>query len=289
MAGSWIVVKTAPEIALKSDFVRSSFMKALEWNLKNALSSNGLKALDLERKGGRIFFHCEMPEKALKVLRKVFGIHALAVGERHSPAELSAIEQEAAKFAPKVLKKAQSFAVRAKLACKKHYNSRAVEVRAGDVVRNAVKGSVVNLSKPDVKIVFEIFESAFYIYAGQENCFGGLPVGVSGKVAFIPSKNSREDFKACWLLLKRGCSIIIIGKAKKLAKSLKEWNSFKDLESVKTWSEALGRGCVCLATSGSRVGEKSLAAFEKNDSRLGALVLRPLLLFPEKLFKGVRA
>ncbi|MDO8647902.1 MAG: THUMP domain-containing protein [Candidatus Diapherotrites archaeon] len=283
---SWIVVKTAPEISLKSGFVRSMFMKRLEWNIKNSLSANNLKAWDLDRKGGRIFFKTENPEKCLKVLRKVFGIHALAIAEKHSPAELPAIGQEAASFAKKHLKKGQSFAVRAKIGAKKQFNSHAVEVQGGDSVLNAVNGLKVNLSKPDVKIVFEIFENSFYVYAGQRLCEGGLPVGVSGKTAFFPGKKLSCDFNACWLLMKRGCEIVLVGKSEKLAKKLNAWNSFNDLEVVKSEQEAVLKECVCFATSDSKIDEKSIAGFEKFDSERKFLVLRPLLLFPKELLKG---
>ena len=289
MPEDWIVVKSAPEIALKSDFVRSSFMKSLEWNIKNSLSANGLKASELDRKGGRVFFRSENPKKALKILHKVFGIHALAIAERHSPAEMPAIEIESANYSRKFLKKGQCFAIRAKLAAKKSYNAHAVEVRAGDIVREAVKGVSVNLSKPDVKIIFEIFDKEFYIYSVQEMCFGGLPVGVSGRIAFLASKKPSEDFKACWLLLKRGCELVIVGNSAKLAKKLKDWNSFKEILSAKTEKEALEKGCVCFANADSKLDEKSAKAFEKQDAKIGALVLRPLLLFPKELFKGVKA
>jgi len=289
MQNDWIVVKTAPEIALKSDFVRSSFMKALEWNIKNALSANGLKAAELDRKGGRIFFKSESPKKALKILHNVFGIHALALAERHSPAEMPAIETESANFARKALKKGHCFAVRAKLGAKKSFNAHDIEVKAGDIVRKAVDGVSVNLSKPDVKIIFEVFDNEFYVYAGQEMCFGGLPVGVSGRIAFLASKKPAEDFKACWLLLKRGCELVLVGKSPKLAKMLEEWNSFKEVLSAKTEKEALEKGCVCFASSDSRLDEKSAKAFEMQDAKIGALVLRPLLLFPKELFKGVKA
>jgi len=289
MLEDWIAVKTASEISLKSGFVRHEFMKRLEWNIKSVLKAKGIEAREFNRKGGRIFFQTSSPKKAVGDLRKVFGIHALAVAERHSPAELPAIEQEAGKYAVKVLKKGKSFAVRAKLAAKKHFNSHAVEVRAGDSVLNAVKGVKVNLSRPDVKIVFEVFEDCFYVYAGQVKGFGGLPVGVSGKVGFITGKKLKDDFKACWLLLKRGCELVLIGKSEKLAGKLKDWNSMREVEAVENAEKALMQGIVCFANGDSKLDEKSVKGFENFDAKQKALMLRPLLIVPQKVFEGVKA
>lgn len=285
MAQAWVCVKTASEISLKSSFVRQSFMKTLEQNIKNSLRANSLAAGSFERKGGRIFFNVEKPEKALKVLKKVFGIHALAVCEKFQSAELPAIVQEVEKYSRKVLKKGNSFAVRAKLAAKKHFNSKAVEERCGTAVLKAVKGIKVNLSKPDVKITVEVFEDSFFVYSAQEKAFTGLPVGVSGTVAFFPSKEPAMDFKACWLLLKRGCNLILVGKPGKLAGKLKEWNTFQEPETVETAEKALKLGSVCFASGDLKLGEKSIKQFNAFDSRQNELVLRPLLLCPFEIFK----
>ena len=289
MLEAWVIVKTASEISLKSGFVRQEFMKRLERNIKSVLKAQKIEAGGFYKRGGRIFFQTGRPEKAVAALGKVFGVHALAVAERHSPAELPAIEQEAGKYSVKVLKKGKSFAVRAKLAAIKHFNSHAVEVRAGDSILKAVKGVRVNLSKPDVKIVFEVFEDCFYVYAGQVKGFGGLPVGVSGKVGFIAGKKLKDDFKACWLLLKRGCEIVLIGKPGKLAKKLKDWNSMREVEVVESAEVALMQGVVCFAKGDAKLSEKSIKNFESFDAKQKALMLRPLLLAPEKVFEGVKA
>ena len=279
MPGDWVLVKTASEISLKSDFVRQSFMKALEWNIKQVLKSKKLGARDFFRKGGRIFFQSPDAEKALKALKKVFGIHALAVARKFDRPELPAIEQEIALFAPKVLKKSQTFAVRAKVIGRHHFNSHAVEVRGGDAVRNAVKGVKVNLSSPQVKITVEAFEECFFLYANQSRGFGGLPVGVSGRIGFFVGKKTADDFKACWLLLKRGCEIVLVGKkAKALAKKLKDWNSGNDFIIAENAEDALLKGVIAFAAGDSKLDEKSLKSFEAFDAKQKLLVLRPLLL-----------
>jgi thiamine biosynthesis protein ThiI len=285
MASGWVLVKTASEISLKSDFVRQQFMHSLEQNIKAALSRKHIQHSGFYRKGGRIFFQSEQAEKAVKLLKKIFGIHAVAVAEKFSPAELPAIVQETANYAKKVLKKGNSFAVRAKVIGRHHFVSKAVEERCGDAVLSAVKGLKVNLSKPEVKISLEVFENEFFIYGFQEKCFGGLPVGVSGKTAFIPGKKLSGNFKACWLLMKRGCEIVFVGNPSGLSKKLEPWNSFHQFQTAKSIEEALRNDCVCLASSESVLSEKEFKDFEKFDEKQNALVLRPLLLLPKNYFK----
>ena len=49
-----------------------------------------------------------------------------------------------------------------------------------------------------------------YIYLESVSCFGGLPLGVSGKVGALIRNTA--DMYAAWLMMKRGASIFPIGK-----------------------------------------------------------------------------
>ncbi|HEX9741361.1 MAG TPA: tRNA uracil 4-sulfurtransferase ThiI [Nitrospiraceae bacterium] len=73
----------------------------------------------------------------------------------------------------------------------------------------ALTGKKVNLSEPDLTIHIELMAGHSYVAAGKEPGPGGMPTGVSGKVACLLS-GGIDSPVATYRMLKRGCKATLI-------------------------------------------------------------------------------
>jgi thiamine biosynthesis protein ThiI len=283
-----LLVKTASEIALKSDFVRRFFTKKLVESVKFALKKNKVAFSSIERAGGRLFVFCEKPEKAQLALSRLPGIHATAIALRFSPAEFALLEKQVVLFAKGFLEKGDSFALDARVVNNKVFSAKDLENRLGAAVIKAIPGLKVNLSAPEKEIFIEVGTKGFFIFSSETRCLGGLPLGVEGGVALFFS-GQKEELAAAFLLLHRGCNIfpIVEKKSKGLENHialLVPFNAYRDF-SIATKGElpllARERNIKAIATADSALDEKSLASYEKFDALHSLVVLRPLLLYPK--------
>jgi thiamine biosynthesis protein ThiI len=69
------------------------------------------------------------------------------------------------------------------------------------------KGAKISM-KPEKKIFVEVADDA-YVFFEKQKGLGGLPVGVSGKVAVLFS-GGIDSPVAAWMMMKRGCSIELL-------------------------------------------------------------------------------
>ena len=70
-------------------------------------------------------------------------------------------------------------------------------------------GAQVKLKNPDVSIYVEITPTKFLVYFDEVKAHGGLPVGVSGKVAVMLS-GGIDSPVAAWQMMKRGCQAMFV-------------------------------------------------------------------------------
>jgi tRNA uracil 4-sulfurtransferase len=70
-------------------------------------------------------------------------------------------------------------------------------------------GCKVSLKEPGLDISFDLTAKAAYMYSLREEGPGGLPVGVSGKVAVLMS-GGIDSPVAAWLLMRRGCEATLL-------------------------------------------------------------------------------
>ncbi len=73
----------------------------------------------------------------------------------------------------------------------------------------ALTGKKVNLSDPDLTIYIEMMARQSYVAAGKEPGPGGMPTGVSGKVACLLS-GGIDSPVAAYRMLKRGCKATFV-------------------------------------------------------------------------------
>ena len=194
------------EIALKGRN-RPWFIARLVNNIRHATSDLDVRAIRplvgrLEVALGPTATYEQVAER----LRRVFGIANFSKASR-APLDIEAI---AAAILPDLGElNPRSFRVTVKRADKRFpMKSPEVEREIGGRIKLA-KGWHVDLEKPELTISIEMLTSeAFYTFA-KERGAGGLPTGVSGKVACLLS-GGIDSPVAAWRMMKRGCSAVLV-------------------------------------------------------------------------------
>ena len=87
-------------------------------------------------------------------------------------------------------------------------NSEEVNKDLGAFVQH-LTGALVKLKDPDICIYVDIQTSGFLVYFDEVKAHGGLPVGVSGKVAVMLS-GGIDSPVAAWQMMKRGCQAMFV-------------------------------------------------------------------------------
>ena len=207
------------EIALKSEYVRRSFLDRLVDNIQDHLLHEGLEC-GVERERGRIFLYPQDEDSCVQLLRRVFGIVSFSPAVETS-SKMGEICDTAADVARRVLKEGMSFAVKSRRTGTHPYTSHDVAVEVGDAVRNAVPGLKVDLKNPDKEIYVEVRGKRGYIFTEKIPGPGGLPIGTQGRVVALVE--DKRGAVAAWLMMKRGCRCVVA------------------FQSPSNWSEALRR------------------------------------------------
>jgi thiamine biosynthesis protein ThiI len=102
-----------------------------------------------------------------------------------------------------------SFRVSAKRSDKRFpLKSPQIEREIGGRIKSA-RGWRVNLSDPALTIHVEILSAEAFYFFGKDRGPGGLPTGVSGRVACLMS-GGIDSPVAAWRLMKRGCSTLLV-------------------------------------------------------------------------------
>jgi len=83
-----------------------------------------------------------------------------------------------------------------------------IEREVGGRIKEA-KGWLVNLDEPELTIHVEALTNDAFYYFGKERGAGGMPVGVSGRVACLLS-GGIDSPVAAWRLMRRGCRVLLV-------------------------------------------------------------------------------
>lgn len=192
------------ELALKSKPVRRRWVRILISNISNGLSRAGIKA-QISHKWSRIIVKTLDVEPSIKVLSRVFGLTHIAP---FTYVSLDGLEDYVAKKAENLLENAENFAVRVKRTGRHGFTSLDLEKRLGAILKEKT-GVKVSLENPSRTVYVEVHNSECYIYTRRIECCGGLPLGSSGRVLALISTGIDSPV-ASWLMMKRGCSIIVL-------------------------------------------------------------------------------
>jgi thiamine biosynthesis protein ThiI len=194
------------EIALKGNN-RPYFIARLARNLREATSDLGVREVRVLM--GRIQVELESDADWTTVrsrLARVFGVANFAQAGR-APLDVDAIA--AAILRDLGDREVRTFRVSARRADKRFpLTSPQLEREIGGRIKQA-RGWTVNLGDPEFTIHVEALTTDAFYYFGKEQGAGGLPVGVSGRVACLLS-GGIDSPVAAWRLMRRGCRVHLV-------------------------------------------------------------------------------
>lgn len=197
------VVVHYQELALKGRN-RPWFIDRFVRNLREATA--GLDVAEVRPLMGRVELVLGPSADADRVVDRVlgtFGVANAAVGERVEP-DVEAIAAAALRLLEG--REAPSFRVTATRADKRFpLTSPEIERLVGGRIREA-RGWPVDLSHPALVVRVEILQDVAFCSVEKRPGPGGLPVGVSGRVACLLS-GGIDSPVAAWRMMKRGCRV----------------------------------------------------------------------------------
>ncbi|MBS3061054.1 MAG: hypothetical protein J4215_00560 [Candidatus Diapherotrites archaeon] len=281
-SGSLILVKTASEIAIKSDFVQKRFTGILVKNMRTALKNAHVSVDSISTGRGRLFVSGSDASKSIGVLSRVFGIHELAPVTRLEKSDFESVVSLAILTAKSELKAGDSFCVRCSRSGQHFFSSKDIEIEAGSRILEAVKDVKVKLVGPTKTVFVEVYPKAVVAYSSTVKGLEGLPVGSQGRIGLLLDSSSEDVFLAGFLLLKRGCNLVAVQTGKTGESALKRLEAFNSLASFSAVK----------ADELSKVADVNILASAKtnfgySDSDWRFPVLYPLIGFPKEVLPAV--
>lgn len=217
------------EIGLKSAPIRRRFENTLKDNMLTMLMEDGVEAL-VNNKGARYYVEATDIDAAVRSIRKVFGVASISIAEVCS-SRMEDMCAAAAEYSLSRLSEGQSFAVKARREGSQGYTSVDVgrEVGSAIFLANEHKGVKVDLTNPEAVFFVEVRDNHAYIFQDYIRCHAGLPVGTQGKVIALVEND--RDMVSAWLMMKRGCRIMVRGNGD--FESLRQYDPLiKKLEGI---------------------------------------------------------
>jgi len=219
------------ELFLKSEPVKKRFEQQLIANIRA-----GMPDAKVTRRRGRILVENESGD----TIGRIFGIVSYSQVTTCEPT------MEEMKKAVVPLVHEGTFALRVNRPYKQFpKTSQEIAVALGSAVVEA-KGNKVNLSAPDQAVFVEVFEDVVYVFTETISGPGGLPLGTSGRLLLL--NDSKDSERAAWMMMKRGCTIDVLGEKSSL---IEEWSIGHKINYVEGDAEELMDGYPALV-SGSR-------------------------------------
>jgi len=202
---SHAIVKTH-ELALKGKN-RPWFMRKLTDNLRAATKGSGVdKVWKGQLMVGLTLSDEECWPEVKSRIKEVFGV-AKFYKAYELPQDLDGLKASL----PKMLegRRFNSFRITTNRADKRfHMNSEQVNRDLGAFVRD-LTGAHVSLKEPELSIYVDIQTKGLLVHFDEVKAHGGLPVGVSGKVAVMLS-GGIDSPVAAWQMMKRGCQAMFV-------------------------------------------------------------------------------
>lgn len=229
-----VIVLIAPEIAIKSEVVRSFMIARLKKNISFYLKYANLETKDISYTSGRLIIPSKKPQEIVSLLKTCFGIHSLFLSEVIS---FVSLEDLAKKVLPLCENKFsnETFAVRGK-SFSKLFSSKDLEIALGDSVTEKYPKLIVKLKDPKKELFCLVVKDKAFVYFDAISGAGGMPVSVQGKAAILCNKNTNKNdlILIAKSLMKCGASIILASddEPKISLSELQMYNCFIQIKSI---------------------------------------------------------
>ncbi|MBU7015564.1 MAG: hypothetical protein HXS52_07140 [Theionarchaea archaeon] len=193
------------EIGTKSRRTRRRWESIFMKNIRSALEANNVEFSSIENPRGRIIVATRDP-RAVDVIKDVFGISSISFATRGS-LDLKDMKEKAWEFYRR-FGKGGTFRISTQRLDKQFpLTSQEVSAEVGAFI--ACRHVSVDLTNADVDIGIEILSDAAYFFVDRISAYGGIPVGIQGKV--LIHLTDRRSAVAAWMMLKRGCGLVVHG------------------------------------------------------------------------------
>ncbi|HHZ74618.1 MAG TPA: hypothetical protein EYN58_05505 [Candidatus Poseidoniales archaeon] len=279
----WII--RMGEIILKSRQVRRFMRKALQKHLVIQAQVRGAKVKVSPWQGMLFLDLIEGEESAAEdAIRHTFGLT--------SADPLTSVSVDAEVVADAVIhlaptEKGATFAVQ----CKRHgekqeWTSQTFAGAVGAAILARAPHLKVNLSNPEWPVRIALMPEEVGILGTKIVCQGGLPTGVQGSV--ITELNNERDYLAAWLVMRRGCRLIVSSDSKtELLDLVKLWDPSQINDDLKSYlATAPGPGYIgaVWAVVGDNLGSQTFQI----DGNVPMATLEPLVGWSEETMDELR-
>ena len=184
-------------------------LERLRSNTLDLMAREGVEG-DVHRMGARLWAVGPDPARLADVAARTFGVVSA------SPARLVPATIEAISAACVELASARpgwtSFAIRARREGTHTFSSQDVNVKAGSAVFLAAQATgakpEVDLDQPDLAIDVDVRADKAFVFSGQVDGPGGIPMGTQGRILALVSDEA--SFVAAWLMARRGCHVALL-------------------------------------------------------------------------------
>jgi len=209
------------EIGLKSASVRRRFEQQLVADIRRRHAMAGVPCV-ISQARGRIFIDSDDWRKSCEILSRTFGVVSFSPVTKVS-SEVEELKKAVLEFARPLMFKGASFAVRARRSGNHPYTSQEVAATLGEAILkdNASLGITVDLEKPDVEVFVEVRDRSAYLFSSALSGPGGMPLGSQGRALSVV--DSENGLASTWLMMKRGCSVLIMTPDRSLVDPLEKW------------------------------------------------------------------
>jgi thiamine biosynthesis protein ThiI len=221
------------EVALKSKAVRRRFEAALRKNIVESFIKLSIECR-IELDWGRVYIWSKDEEKSAEILKRTFGVVSFSRALECS-SEKEDIYRIAVELSKSLFKNGMSFRVKARRTGQHEYTSMELAKEAGSAIwlANESKDPRVDLTNPDLTIHIEVRQDRAYIFNEVVPGPGGLPLGTQGRILGLIT--DKKGVAACWMMMKRGCSVTVSTDNGGLIEPLKNWDPhLRTVESVQT-------------------------------------------------------
>ena len=209
------------EIGLKSASVRRRFEQQLVSDIRRRHALAQLPCI-ISQSRGRIFVDSDDWRRSCEMLSRTFGVVSFSPVEKVS-SEIVELTKAVAECAKPLLFKGASFAIRARRSGNHPYTSQTLAAELGSAVMDGYGhlSIKVNLGQPDVEIFVEVRDKNAYLFSSVLQGPGGMPLGSQGRLLSLI--DSEAALASTWLMMKRGCSVIVATADPSSANPLDKW------------------------------------------------------------------
>jgi thiamine biosynthesis protein ThiI len=235
------------EIGLKSASVRRRFEQQLVADIRRRHALAGTPCL-ISQTRGRVFIDSDDWRRTCEILSRTFGVVSFSPVTK-VPSETDELKKAVLEFARPLMFKGASFAVRARRSGNHPYTSQEIAGELGSVILqdNDSLGIRVDLERPDVEVFVEVRDRSAYLFSSALPGPGGMPLGSQGRALSV--LDSENSLASTWLMMKRGCSVLVMTTDRSLLEPLDRWYpNIKTVDpSTDLFQLARSGGCIGIA------------------------------------------